>query len=103
LTDQDGMRNVVLMSATRILIGDLLQIPGRFADVTRQLDEAEKRFIADGDHDPQNWFSIISACIDLLRKLIGELIGDDTVLQAAGHQLQLDATESSMEESLTKI
>jgi hypothetical protein len=75
--DKEGMRNVVLLSATRTLIGDLLQINGRFATVFRQLNELEATFIADDHHDPLAWLSVVSACTDLLRVLVGDLIGED--------------------------
>lgn len=77
LSDEEGMRNVVLMSATRNLIGDLIQVNARFAAVFRQLDEAEARFMADTAHDPQNWFSVTTSCIDLVGRLIDDLISDD--------------------------
>jgi len=75
--DKGAMRNVVLMLATRTLIGDLLQINGRFANVFRQLDEAETRFMADDEHDPQDWLNAIGVCIDLVQRLIEDLIEGD--------------------------
>lgn len=72
----DGMRNLVLMSATRTLIGDLLQLNSRA--LFRNLDEAESRFMMDEMHDPQGWFQAISPCIDATRDLIDKLIAGET-------------------------
>jgi len=70
--DKDGMRNVVLMSATRNLIGDLLQLNSRA--LFRQLEEAEVRFLTDETHDPQDWYKAITVCMEAIRNLIDELI-----------------------------
>jgi hypothetical protein len=75
--DKDMMSHVVMMSARRALIGDLLKITTRFATAFRQLDEAEQAFMADDQHSPEDFMKVISACIDLVQKLIDNLISGD--------------------------
>lgn len=70
--DKDGMRNVILMTATRNLIGDLLQVNSRA--LFRQLQDAEVKFCTDEAHDPKDWYNAITHCIDAVRDLIDDLI-----------------------------
>lgn len=75
--DADGLRNLVSMSATRSLIGDLLKLNSGTA--FRNLDKAESRIMADVAVDQETWFTSISQCIDAVRDVIRDLIvgGED--------------------------
>jgi len=73
--DKDAMRNLACMSATRNLIGDLLQINSGFAAVFRKLDAAESQLVLDDELDPQDWYEVITLCMDMVGKLIDDLIG----------------------------
>jgi hypothetical protein len=77
--DEDGMRNLAMMSVTRTLIGDLLQMNSA---VLRNFEKTLCKFadIKDGT----DWFETITPCIDACHDLVENLLdqanGDKVVL-----------------------
>jgi hypothetical protein len=71
----DGMRSLALMSVTRTLIGDLLQIN---SDAFRNF---ETRCLYGDIEDGTDWFETISPCIDACHDLVGKLLdqADDDI------------------------
>merc|ERR1712217_798181 len=67
-TDKDGMRNLALMSVTRTLIGDLLQMG------CAVLRNFETSCLYGDVQDGRDWFETISPCIDTCHELVRNLL-----------------------------